>query len=240
MTFAFSAPPIVDSVIARIDPRWKLAAAGVAMACIAALQHVPPTAAGFVIALLLALVARLPAPWVAGRLGALALALLPFAIVMPLVQGAEGAQMALLLSLKALTIVTLVLVVLGTTSLPTLLNAMRALGLPAMFVHVVMLSYRYIFVLGDEADRFRRALRVRGFRPRTNRQTYQTIGHVIGTLLVRGGERAESVARAMRSRGFDGTFRSLAVFRTAGLDLACLAGVVAGAGSLLAWDVIAA
>src|SRR5207237_9891052 len=120
-----------------------------------------------------------------------------------------------------------------------LLKPARTIGAPGLLVHLVLLSHRYVFVLGEELARLRIALRVRGFRNRAGVHSYRTIGHVAGTLLVRGHERAERVAQAMRCRGFDGRFRSLHAFRTRGADVLFFAAVIGGAGGVLAWDVYA-
>ncbi|HEY1376749.1 MAG TPA: energy-coupling factor transporter transmembrane component T, partial [Gemmataceae bacterium] len=223
MTLRFDPPPVAESAITRLDPRWKLAALALAAAAAATVQSPGPAVAALAGALLLAAIARLPGRWFFRRLGALAVALVPFAVVMPLVQGWEGARLAGLLAAKAGAVVTLALVALGTAPVPVTLHAAQALRLPGTLVHVLLLSYRYLFVLADELDRLRRALRVRGFRPRLDRHTYRTVGHVVGTLVVRGAERAEGVAHAMRCRGFDGRFRSLAHFRTAAADVAFFA-----------------
>jgi cobalt/nickel transport system permease protein len=98
------------------------------------------------------------------------------------------------------------------------------------------MSYRYLFVLADELARLRIALRVRGYRNRANRHSYRTAGHVAGTLLVRGYERAERVGQAMRCRGFDGQFRSLTAFHTRPADVLAFLVVTAGAAALCAWD----
>src|SRR5207247_10850390 len=174
----------------------------------------------------LAGVARLPVAWVLRRYAALALFLGPFVVLLPILQGAEGGRLAVLVSLKGFAVVTIALVLLGTAPLPTTLHAAQRLRVPGILVQVALLSYRYVFVLTDELGRLRRALRARGFRARPNRQTYRTAGHVVGTLLLRGAERAEGVAQAMRCRAFDGRYRSLAEFRTRSGDVVFF-GVVA-------------
>ena len=80
------------------------------------------------------------------------------------------------------------------------------------------------------------ALRVRGYRNRAIAHSYRTIGHVAGTLLVRGHERAERVGQAMRCRGFDGRFRSLTAFHTTLRDVVCCLIVVSGAVGVAALD----
>src|SRR5262249_59414532 len=99
-------------------------------------------------------------------------------------------------------------------------------------VQLALRACRLLCVLVDEVGRLRVALRVRGFRNRMDWHSYRVVGAVAGTLLVRGHERAERVAHAMRCRGFDGTFRALAEFRTRAADVAgfVLLSAVAGGG----------
>src|SRR5262249_34976662 len=118
------------------------------------------------------------------------------------------------------------------------LKAAHALRLPGVFVQVVLLTYRYVFVVAAELGRLRVALRARGFRARANRHTYRTVGNVTGMLLVRSHERAERVAQAMRCRGFDGRFRSLTEFRTTPADVLAFVVIAGSAAGLVAWDLL--
>jgi cobalt/nickel transport system permease protein len=184
---------------------------------------------------ILVAVARLPIRWVFRRTAAVALGLLPLLLLIPLSADGGPARLALIAA-KAGASVLLALVLLGTASLPATLHAAQCLRVPGLLVQLVLMTYRYTFVLADELARLRRALRVRGFRFRMNRHGYRTAGHVVGTLLVRGAERAEGVAAAMRCRGFDGRFRSTTAFHTTAADLAFFAGILGVATVLLAWD----
>jgi cobalt/nickel transport system permease protein len=234
MTLTFTPPPLSESPVTRFDPRWKLA--GLLLSALAAtwLRTLPATLLAFAGSLLLVLLARLPWRWYLGRVGALAVALAIFVLPLPflLADGGpswqwgflrvslHGAAVALLLGAKALTVVTLMLVLLASTPLDALLKAARSLHVPGLLVQLALMSYRYLFLLRDELARLRIALRVRGYRNRATRYSYRTLGHVAGTLLVRGYERAERVGHAMRCRGFDGQFRSLSDFRTRPADVA--------------------
>jgi cobalt/nickel transport system permease protein len=237
MTLAFDPPPAGDSPIHRLDPRWKLAALGPAVLAVSFVHSLTIASAALGAAAVLAFVARLPALWVGRRLGAIVLALGPIVVLLPIVQGIEGVRVALLLLAKGMAVVLLVLVLLGTGPLPTTVQAAQSLGLHGTLVQIALLSYRYLFVLADEFDRLRRALRLRGFRAGTNRHTYRTVGHVVGTLLVRSAERAEGVAHAMRCRGFDGRFRSLCDFRTRLRDVVFFVFAIMAATGLVVWDV---
>jgi cobalt/nickel transport system permease protein len=235
MTLAFDPLLAADSPFARLDPRWKLAALGSAVLAVALVRSLAPAAVALAGALLLVVLARLPGRWVLRRCGALLLGLAPLLLFLPLAQGGGPARAALIAA-KALASVFLALVLLGTAPLPDTLHAAQALRVPGLLVQLLLLSYRYTFVLADELQRLRRALRLRGFRARMTPHGYRTAGHVVGTLLVRGAERAEGVAVAMRCRGFDGRFRSLARFRTTAADVGFF-GLVATAGvALVAWD----
>src|SRR5690348_614948 len=233
MTLALDHLPQPDSLLSRLDPRWKLAAFLLAALVIALLRTVTAAILAMGGAVLLVPLARLPLGWYWHRLGSLALFLLVLVLLLPFVIGDSGPGLnigslhiswyglgvAVCLCLKALSLVTLVLVVLTTAPLGTTLKAAHALYVPAVFVQLIMLTHRYIYVLGAELSRLRIALRVRGFRNRASLHSYHTVGHVAGTLLVRGYERGERVAQAMRCRGFDGRFRSLTKFRTTGGDV---------------------
>ncbi len=154
----------------------------------------------------------------------------------PLPLSPLGVETAGRITLKALTIVTLMLILLATAPLPTTLRAAHALRIPGIFVQLTLLAYRYLFLLASELTRLRIALRVRGFRWRTDWHSYRTLGCVVGTLLVRGADRAEQVAQAMRCRGFDGQFRTLNTFRTTWRDVGFFTIISSGTLAWILWD----
>ena len=69
-----------------------------------------------------------------------------------------------------------------------------------------------------------------------SRHGYRTTGHIAASLLVRSQERAGRVSQAMRSRGFDGQFRSLADGHTGRADVFFCLAVLAAAAVLILWD----
>src|SRR4051794_30979146 len=90
MTLAFRLPPCPDSPLRRLDPRWKLAALGLATVATALPRTVPAAAVALACALFLAGLARLPLRWLLERLGALALVLAPFVLFLPFLVGSPG------------------------------------------------------------------------------------------------------------------------------------------------------
>jgi cobalt/nickel transport system permease protein len=239
MRFRFRVLPTPESPLRRLDPRWRLAGLLLALAAVAVVQTPAGAGVALVGALLLAWLARLPVRWYLGKLAALAGFLALFVVPLPLlVPGSwlEGLRLAGLIAGKATAAFTVVLVLLTSGPLDTTLKAARALRAPGLLVQLALLTYRYLFVLLDELDRLRVALRVRGFRNRMSWHSYRVVGAVTGTLLVRGHERAERVAQAMRCRGFDGTFRSLAAFGTRAADVLAFLGLAAAAAGVIVLD----
>jgi cobalt/nickel transport system permease protein len=147
-----------------------------------------------------------------------------------------GLILAALLLMKAFTVVALMLVLLASAPLQETAKAAHALRVPGLLIHLALLTYRFVFLTGEEFARLRIALRVRGFHNRADWHGYRTVGQVAGTLLVRSHDRAERVGQALRCRGFDGCFRSLHEFRTNLVDVAAFGMIVGSAAALWAWD----
>jgi cobalt/nickel transport system permease protein len=251
MTLAFDLPDSRPSPLRRLDPRWKLAALLLAAAAVAALKTWPAALAALAGSLLLAALGRLPPRWYLVRVGAVTLLLVLFVVFLPFVHregetpwhvgpfelSPSGVTLAAVILLKAVAVVTLVLLLWATAPVEVTLKAAHALWIPGLIVQLTGLTYRYLFLLVEEMGRIRIALRVRGYRNRASLHSYRTVGHVAGTLLVRGTERAERVGQAMRCRGFDGRFRSLVEFRSGWGDVLAFALIVGAATGLLMWDI---
>jgi len=228
MLSGFSHLPDSGSALRQLDPRWKTVTLLTAALLVPLLRSLPVATIALALALTLVLVGRLPMRWYLSRLSGIAAFLVLVVCLIPFSAGHDeqpwqwgplsisrsGVYLAGLVLTKALAIVTLVLVLLATTPLYELFGAARSLHVPALLVHLAILTQRYAVLVAEELFRLRVALRVRGYRNRMSRHNYQTAGNVAGALLVRGEERAERVSQAMRCRGFDGSFRSLHSFTT--------------------------
>lgn len=246
----FKHADVPNSLIARWDARWKLAALTVAAFGTAALTQLVTVVIALGIALLLLLAARLPLKWVRGRLALFAFAALPFLLVLPFTLDPSGpgwnvgplrvSEHGIIsgstVFARCLAIGCFALVLIGTAPLHHTLAAAHKLKVPGLLVLLTGLAYRYAFLLGDELRRVRVSLRTRGFRMKPNRHGYHTTGHVIGAVLVRGADRADRVTEAMRCRGFDGTFHSTSAFRTTFTDIIIFTAIVAAVVTLLVWD----
>jgi cobalt/nickel transport system permease protein len=239
-----------SSPLLRFDPRWKLAALAIALVATACLQTPPAAVTAVAMASILAIIARLPPKAYWERLKIVLPVMILFTIFLPFVVpdpepialgpihlSVFGLRLALLFILKALAIFTLALVLTATSPMHATLSAAATLRVPGRFVHIAMLTYRYLFLFTGELGRLRMAVRVRGYRNRPTMHCYRTIGNISGTLLVRSSERAERVSQAMRCRGFDGRFRSLTEFRTRVMDVLGFGVIAGGFGALAAWEI---
>lgn len=104
---------------------------------------------------------------------------------------------------KALLGAAAVIGLTSTTPFPRLLEGLRRLWVPRLLILMLGFTYRYLFVLVEEARRMKRAIEARAYGGRWLWQA-GVIGRLIGTLFVRSYERGERVYLAMASRGFDG------------------------------------
>lgn len=241
---------VPDSPLARWDARWKLAAIVLAAFGVAVLDHLAPAVVALVLGLLLLAFTGLPRRWVRDRLGLFALAALPFMLVLPFTFGTDGpgwgvgpvhiSERGLVSGLavlcRGLGIGCLALMLIATAPLHRTLAAANRLKVPGVLVLVTGLAYRYAFLLADEFRRIRIALRTRGFRMQANGHGYRTLGQATGAILVRGADRAERVAEAMRCRGFDGRFHTTMTFCTTAADIISFVALVAVVAALVIWD----
>jgi cobalt/nickel transport system permease protein len=116
----------------------------------------------------------------------------------------------------------------ATTPATDLLRALRGLHAPRVIVATVSFMYRYIFVIGEEAQRLIRARECRSAVVGKDsggslRWRARILGNMVGSLFIRSFGRAERIYDAMRSRGYDGEMRSLAVSSLRRVDYAALA-----------------
>ena len=110
------------------------------------------------------------------------------------------------------------LVLVATTGFDAVCAGLERLGTPRLLVAQLLLLYRYLFVLAEEAGRMVRAHALRS--PDRPRPTARVVATLLGQLLVRTLARAERVHAAMRCRGFDGTMRLVRQTRLSRADLA--------------------
>ena len=127
----------------------------------------------------------------------------------------EGIEFFTSVLLKSWASVTAAVLLTSTTPALGLLSALRALKLPAILVSVVMLMYRYLFVLVDEAQRMLRARSARSAAIGSGSGgsvvwRARSAGGMAGSLFIRTLDRSERIYMAMLARGYDGGVRQQA------------------------------
>lgn len=96
------------------------------------------------------------------------------------------------------------LVLISLTSKPDeVLSAFKKLGVPSVMIDVVIMMYRYMFVLKEEAIRVFYAQKVRlGYS--NIRNSLRSIGELWGIMLINSIMRASRIYEAMIARGYTG------------------------------------
>lgn len=209
-----------NSLLARLDPRVKVAAIFLFVAVISSMTStaVLGVMASFMLAL--ALASGITPGYLARRL----LWALPFAgimvVIFPFVTpgrailelplgltaSAEGAGHALMLGLRLFTALLAINILTASTGSREMTGALRGLGVPGVLVGIMEFTLRYIYVLSDEVQRMRTARSARGFnagRSLVHWQTFSVLGQLVGVLFIRSWERGERIFTAMLSRGYD-------------------------------------
>jgi cobalt/nickel transport system permease protein len=212
-----------SSFLHRRDARAKILALLVFLVVVAVSTQEFELLAVCYLAMLLAAVAgaRLP------MLGAVrrATVVLPFSLTFAglcWISG-EPRRAALLVEKSYLSALAALLLV-ATTPLPQLLRGLDNLGVPGFLLMVAQFLYRYLFVITEQAHRMRLAGLCRGGFTGGGRG-FRAAAGALGVLFARSYERAESIHRAMVSRGFQGHFQLLSTprFRLADAAFLCVA-----------------
>jgi len=117
----------------------------------------------------------------------------------------EGMLSFLTLMIKGLLCVLASYLLIATTTIEKICYAMRLIHIPNPIVVEVMLIYRYIAVIGREAESLTDSYSLRA--PGQKGIHYKVWGTMIGRLLLRSMDRAETIYQSMCCRGYNGEFR---------------------------------
>lgn len=121
----------------------------------------------------------------------------------------EGFYLGLHLFLRVLGSVSIILGLGFSTPINELLLAASWFKVPRVLVEVFMLTYRYLFVFWDEGIRIRNAQTLRLGYPQWKqfsmwKKAMKSTSTLMGMILIRAYDRAESTYQAMQIRGYKG------------------------------------
>jgi len=182
--------------LSEIDPRLKLFF--VSAAIIIVLFSFQPYGSLIVtfLSLVFLLNIRIPAKIILLRLAA------PLGIV-ALVTFVLGLSKGLLIMSKVLGCISLVIFLSMTTPVNKLLNAAFLLRIPKTWIEITMLTYRYVFVLLEDAIVIRDAQMVRlGYNGLM--RSLKSLGRLAGAVVIRAYDQSISTYESMLLRGYKG------------------------------------
>jgi cobalt/nickel transport system permease protein len=236
------------SLAHRLDPRGKIVVAALFAILMAVANTYAAALAGLGLALICLALAQLPWKKVLARLLVVNSFIFFLWIVLPLTYPGEavwrfgplavtreGLIFTGLITLKSNAIIIALIALVATVPIVTLGQALHDLRLPDKLCHLLLFTYRYLYVFEQEYHRLVQAMKIRGFVPRTNLHTYRSYAYLAAMLLVRSFDRADRVFQAMLCRGFHGVFYSLRTFswqRRDGIFLAVAMPALAALGFL--------
>ena len=155
--------------------------------------------------------------------------------IAPSIPGIAG---AMLLIMRVGVSVSLAVLLVMTTPWADLLKSLRAIRTPQIFVLILSMTYRYIFLFLHTingiflARKSRLVARTRGAEQR------RWIGGTMGNLMSRSFKMSNDVYAAMLARGFTGEMRTYTTFAMTRRDWLLLGATLMVAVALLAGDVI--
>ena len=139
---------------------------------------------------------------------------------------------AALAMLKVTASTSLVLFLSMTTSLDKLLAAASWFRMPREWIEVCLLTYRYIFVLLEDATAVLNAQKVRlGYAHL--RSALRSVGTLSGAIIIRAYDQSIATYHAMMLRGYTGRMHPNELEKRAGLENALDAGIFASVLVLL-------
>ena len=245
-------------LLQRLDPRAKVVGLVVLLVSASLLHNIASLVAMYLLTLVVAAASRLPLGFFVKRVW-LFIPLFTLVVVLPatlsiVTEGKvvlelwtwhghpeglteQGLTSAALVVLRVAVSISLVVLLTLTTPWVKLLAALRALGVTRMFVLVIGMCYRYIFLLlGSVTDMYesRKSRTVGAVRHDSSARAFVTSS--AGAVFGKAHHLSEEVHQAMVARGYRGDAKTLQGFRLRPADAAFALGVVLCAAAVLGWD----
>jgi cobalt/nickel transport system permease protein len=147
----------------------------------------------------------------------------------------QGARSAVTLFLRVTDSISLGVLLIMTTSWINVLAALRCLHLPSLFVDVLGMTYRYIFLLLHNVNIMFLARRSRTVGTFSGGENRRWLTAAISTTMAKSQQLSEEVYLAMLSRGYHGEMLVLDGFKMRKRDL-IWAGFIIIAVAIFIWS----
>jgi cobalt ECF transporter T component CbiQ len=238
-----------EGLLQRLDPRVKVLGMLSLISAAILTQRLPVILGLFMTAVALACLSHLPirilvsGVWTSvllftGGIALPAVFLVPGEVLyrLPLLNWpltAQGLESAAFLVSRAETTATFAVLLIFCTPWTHVLKALRVLGVPAVLVTILGMTYRYIFLLLQTAHAMFEARQSRLLGTLTGTERRRLIVASAGVLLSKSVYLANEVFLAMQSRGYRGEHLTLDEFQMQARDWAAVVVIVALAASAL-------
>jgi len=146
----------------------------------------------------------------------------------------EGVLGVAILASRIMNSLSVTFLVLSATPVADMVRALKHFRVPETLVWVVLLTYRYLFLLVNLVEQMHRARAARLIKGTSSAETRIWAAHRMAFLFQRTQLRCEEMFRAMQSRGFSGSLRVEPLGAMAPRDLAGM-GLMAGLMGLTAF-----
>lgn len=113
---------------------------------------------------------------------------------------------SLLIALKVFITITLANILSHSTSWNDLSKALKLFFIPDMFILILELTLKYIYILGEAAMDMFYALKLRAVGK--NNEKYVSLSGIAGSLFLKSKDMGEELYSAMECRGFTGEYSS--------------------------------
>lgn len=113
----------------------------------------------------------------------------------------EGFLSFLAILLKTTLSLSIIFILIATTGFEAIACELVHIKVPAIFVLQLLMTYRYIFLLVDEAHQMSKAYLLRN--PGQKGIEMKDMGSFLGSLLIRSFRRSQDIYKCMITRGFD-------------------------------------
>ncbi len=247
-----------SGLLQRLDPRVKFVSVIVLLVSAGLARNIPTLLAMYAVTLALAAASALPIGFFVRRVW-LFVPIFTGIVVLPatlsvVTRGhvvltlwhwhghAEGftsqglTSAALVISRVAVSISLVVLLTL-TTPWVRLLAALRSVGVPKIFILIIGMAYRYIFLLLNTVTDMYEARRSRTIGAAKHDASARAfLGAGGGALFGKAHQLSEEVHQAMTARGYRGDAKTLQRFRLTGLDVLAAACCLVLAAAVLTGD----
>jgi cobalt/nickel transport system permease protein len=248
-------------LLQRIDPRVKILAMLGLLIATAFIRNIPALLAMYAAGLCLAAASKLPIGFFIKRVwlfipiftGIVVLPatfsfITPGHIVLPMWTWhghdvgltAQGLSSAGLIVLRVATSVSLVVLMTLTTPWTKLLAALRVLMVPKIFILIIGMAYRYLFLLLNSVTDMYTARKARsvGNADGDHREGQRFVAASAGALFGKAHNLSEEVHMAMVSRGYSGNAKTLSGFSFGAIEAVFLAGCSVAAAAVLWGDAL--